>query len=296
MLDSAPPFPTDECLHVPGLPPVAGRAVYLGLLDYGEAWRLQLRLVDAVLHERLPELLLLCQHPDVITVGRRQRARDNILLPRFPTFEVERGGDATYHGPGQLVGYPILKLRPNPAGLSAPSERDLHRYLRALEGGLIDLCAACGVRAGRRGGATGVWTQSAFEVASVDGAEGGEEPRKIASMGIAVRRWVTFHGFALNVTTDLSRFAAINPCGFRAEVMTSLAELAARPPGSEPRPSDSSLGRAGDPGAVLSVEALLGRAGECLGARLARRFTAATPEWLAAQLALVEQDRAAVAE
>lgn len=302
MLDSAPPFPTDECLHVPGLPPVAGRAVYLGLLDYGEAWRLQLRLVDAVLHEHLPELLLLCQHPDVITVGRRQRARDNILSPRFPTFEVERGGDATYHGPGQLVGYPILKLRPNPGGVSAPSERDLHRYLRALEGGLIDLCAACGVPAGRRAGATGVWTHRAGEVASVasvasvDEAEGGEEPRKIASMGIAVRRWVTFHGFALNVTTDLSRFSAINPCGFRAEVMTSLAELSARPPGSEPSAGDSSAVPAADPAAVLSVEALLGRAGDCLGARLARRFTAATPEWLAAQLALVEQDRAAVAE
>ena len=74
---------------------------------------------------------VLCQHPDVITVGRRQRARDNILSPRFPTFEVERGGDATYHGPGQLVGYPILKLRPNPTGPGTPSERDLHRYLRA---------------------------------------------------------------------------------------------------------------------------------------------------------------------
>jgi lipoyl(octanoyl) transferase len=296
MLDSAPPFPTDECLHVPGLPPVAGRAVYLGLLDYGEAWRLQLRLVDAVLHERLPELLLLCQHPDVITVGRRQRARDNILSPRFPTFEVERGGDATYHGPGQLVGYPILKLRPSPGGVSAPSERDLHRYLRALEGGLIDLCAACGVRAGRRAGATGVWTHSTGEATGIEGAEGAEEPRKIASMGIAVRRWVTFHGFALNVTTDLQRFTAINPCGFRAEVMTSLAELSARPPSSDPGAGDSSGGTAGDPAAALSVEALLSWAGECLGARLARRFTAATPEWLAAQLALVEQDRAAVAE
>lgn len=296
MLDSAPPFPSDECLHVPGLPPVAGRAVYLGLLDYGEAWRLQLRLVDAVLHERLPELLLLCQHPDVITVGRRQRARDNILSPRFPTFEVERGGDATYHGPGQLVGYPILKLRPSPGGGSAPSERDLHRYLRALEGGLIDLCAACGVRAGRRAGATGVWTHSTGEAPGVNGAAGAEEPRKIASMGIAVRRWVTFHGFALNVTTDLQRFTAINPCGFRAEVMTSLAELAARPPSGDPDAGDSSRGMAGDPAAALSVEALLSWAGQCLGARLARRFTAATPEWLAAQLALVEQDRAAVAE
>lgn len=267
--------------------------MYLGLVDYGEAWRLQLRLVDAVLHDRLPDLLLLCQHPDVITVGRRQRARDNILSPRFPTFEVERGGDATYHGPGQLVGYPILKLRPNPATGSTPSERDLHRYLRAIEGGLIDLCAACGVAAGRRGGATGVWTPSPA-VEAIDGAE--SEAHKIASMGIAVRRWVTFHGFALNVTTDLQRFTAINPCGFRAQVMTSLAELGAQPPSSRSQAQATAPSAAGDAASVLSVESLLQPASECLGARLSRRFAAASPEWLAGELALVEQDRAAVAE
>lgn len=288
---AALPFPSDECLHVPGLDPVAGRAVYLGLIDYGEAWRLQLRLVDAVLHDRLPDLLLLCQHPDVITVGRRQRARDNILSPRFPTFEVERGGDATYHGPGQLVGYPILKLRPNPVAGGTPSERDLHRYLRALEGGLIDLCATCGIAAGRRSGATGVWTPSPAAQA-IDTAEA--EPHKLASMGIAVRRWVTFHGFALNVTTDLQRFTAINPCGFRAQVMTSLAELAAQSPQTAGQVPTTSPSDGAD--RELSVESLLQQASQCLGARLQRRFAEASPAWLAAELALVEQDRAAVAE
>ncbi len=289
MLAAVPPFPVDECLYVPGLAPAGGRAVYLGLVEYGEAWRLQLQLVDAVLRERLPELLLLCQHPDVITVGRRQRARDNILLPRFPTFEVERGGDATYHGPGQLVGYPILKLRPNPTGPGTPSERDLHRYLRALEGGLIDLCAACGVAAGRKAGATGVWTPPS------DPSDP-ESARKIASMGIAVRRWVTFHGFALNVTTDLQRFTAINPCGFRAEIMTSLEAQSGHAPGRAAPPAPASQTVVPEGLASLSVEALLSEASSCLGARLARHFTVEPREWLMRELALIEQDRSAVAE
>jgi lipoyl(octanoyl) transferase len=293
MSAASPLFPVDECLHVPGLAAVPGRVVDLGLIEYGEAWRLQQALVDAVLHEHLPDLLLLCQHPDVVTVGRRQRARDNILSPRFPTFEVERGGDATYHGPGQLVGYPILKLRPSPAGAASPSERDLHRYLRALEGGLIDLCAACGVGAGRRSGATGVWTlpPEPPQQAASDSSLTSEpvQPRKIASMGIAVRRWVTFHGFALNVTTDLARFTAINPCGVRAEVMTSLAELGAQPPPTLASPTAAAP--------ILSVESLLQRASECMGARLARHFTAASADWLRRELlAFGEQDRAAVAE
>ena len=120
-----------------------------------------------------------------------------------PVFEIERGGDVTYHGPGQLVGYPILKLE----------ERDLHKYLRDLEEGLIGVCADCGVAGGRNPGWTGVWIGD----------------RKVASIGIAVRRWVTLHGFALNVSTELGRFAAINPCGLHAAVMTSLTEAAGRP-------------------------------------------------------------------
>jgi lipoyl(octanoyl) transferase len=241
-----PPLPTvADTLVTPGLPPLDGQAAYLGLIDYGAAWRLQTELVEARHAERIPDTLLLCQHPDVITVGRRLAAQANILDPRFPVFEVERGGDATYHGPGQLVGYPILKLRPG-AGPDAPhGERDLHRYLRALEAALIDLCAGLGVPAGRNPGATGVWTLPTEEAAT----------RKLASMGIAVRRWITFHGFALNVTTELGRFRAINPCGFAASVMSSLAACGAALPG-----------------AALSVEGLLTAATERLGERLNRRF------------------------
>ncbi len=208
------------------------------------------------MQDRIVDTLLLCQHPDVITVGRRLRAQENILDSRFPLFEVERGGDVTYHGPGQLVGYPILKLRSRPAvtmpdgkgtpGGSLHGERDLHLYLRALEGALIDLCAELGVSAERKPGATGVWFA--------------DKTRKLASLGIAVRRWVTFHGFALNVCTDLSRFAAINPCGFRAEVMTSLAAAGALLPAAQP-------------GSTAPAEAIIDKAVRLLGARLGRQFT-----------------------
>lgn len=197
-------------------PSRSAAAVYLGELDYGTAWRLQQLLVERRARGEGQDLLLLCQHPDVITVGRRQRAQANILDPRFPVFEIERGGDATYHGPGQLVGYPILSLQPGRGAEHGDpwGERDLHAYLRALEDGLAALCAECGVATGRKAGQTGVWTA--------------DEQRKLVSLGIAVRRWVTFHGFALNVTTDLSRFATLNPCGLSARVMTSLHAEGAR--------------------------------------------------------------------
>jgi len=204
-------------------PPIfpAARAVYLGVVEYAAAWRLQQLLVERRARGLGEDLLLLCEHPDVITVGRRQRAQANILDPRYPIFEVERGGDATYHGPGQLVGYPILALRPGRGAEHGDpwGERDLHAYLRALEDALGALCAECGVAVSRREGQTGVWTA--------------DKARKLVSLGIAVRRWVTFHGFALNVTTELGRFATLNPCGLSAQVMTSLhaegAALAGRP-------------------------------------------------------------------
>ena len=202
------------------LQPLPADAVYLGELEYGTAWRLQQLLVERRARGSGEDLLLLCQHPDVITVGRRQRSQANILDPRFPIFETERGGDATYHGPGQLVGYPILGLRPGRGAEQGDpwGERDLHAYLRALEDALGALCQECGVATGRKAGLTGVWTA--------------DQGRKLASLGIAVRRWVTFHGFALNVTTELGRFATLNPCGLSAQVMTSLqaegAQLAGR--------------------------------------------------------------------
>jgi lipoyl(octanoyl) transferase len=156
------------------------------------------------------DLLLLVEHEPVITLGRGTRA-SSLPIPiadlqhrGVEVHEVERGGDVTYHGPGQLVGYPILDLRQH--------REDLHWYLRQLEAGLIHALGRLGVEADRRPGLTGVWTRG----------------RKIASIGIHVKQWVTFHGFALNVSTNLSAFDLIVPCGIPDVVMTSVArELSA---------------------------------------------------------------------
>jgi len=177
----------------------------LGRRDYQEVWQLQRELVEERRAGRIADTLLLCEHDEVLTVGRRSGARGNILSSGIPVVEVERGGDVTYHGPGQLVGYPILLLDED--------ERDLHAYLRHLEEAHLRLCADLGLAGRREPGWTGVWV--------------GE--RKLVSLGVAVRRWVTYHGFALNVATDLSRFFAINPCGLDAAVMTSLSALLGRP-------------------------------------------------------------------
>ncbi len=179
---------------------------WVGRVEYGAAWALQKEILQARIAGTAPDTLLLCEHPDVITLGRRLGSVANVLAPGdIPIFEVERGGDVTYHGPGQLVGYPILRL-------DGP-RRDLHRYLRDLEEVLIAVAARLGVPSGRAEGKTGTW---------VDGR------RKLASIGVAVRKWVTLHGFALNVSTDLEKFRAINPCGFAAGVMTSLSVEAGR--------------------------------------------------------------------
>jgi lipoate-protein ligase B len=151
------------------------------------------------------DLLLLVEHEPVVTLGRGTRPGSLPLPPAelgrrgVAVVEVERGGDVTYHGPGQLVGYPILQLREH--------REDLHWYLRQLEAVLITALGRLGVAAERRPGLTGVWT-------------GG---RKIASLGIHVKQWVTFHGFALNVNTDLRGFDLIVPCGIEGVVMTSVA-------------------------------------------------------------------------
>jgi lipoate-protein ligase B len=182
------------------------RVVDLSRREYGEVWKLQQELVAARQRGEIADTLVLVEHPDVITLGRRQSSQANVVAAGdIPIFEIERGGDVTYHGPGQLVGYPILALD--------DAERDLHLYLRNLEEALIGVCADVGVEGRRNPGWTGVWI--------------GE--RKVASLGIAVRKWVTMHGFALNVATELSRFAAINPCGLDAAVMTSLAQESGRP-------------------------------------------------------------------
>jgi lipoate-protein ligase B len=188
--------------------PLPLRVIDLGTREFGEVWQLQLETVAARQRDEIPDTLLLVEHPDVITMGRRARP-ENLLAPEgIPIFEIERGGDVTYHGPGQLVGYPILRL--------VDRERDLHLYLRRLEETMIRAVGELGLPAGRRQGWTGAWTL-------------GDRPRKLGSIGVAVKRWVTLHGFALNVATDLRRFAAIQPCGLDAAVMTSVSAELGRP-------------------------------------------------------------------
>jgi lipoate-protein ligase B len=177
---------------------------HLGVVPYGEALELQRALAEDRIAGRIPDTLLLLEHPPVITLGRGWKKSslplDAEALRRrgIEVFEIERGGDVTYHGPGQLVGYPIIGLQQHTP--------DLHWYLRQLEAVLIAALADFGIPAQRSTGYTGVWT-------------GG---RKIASIGIHVKQWVTWHGFALNVTTDLSPFSLIVPCGIPDVVMTSV--------------------------------------------------------------------------
>jgi lipoate-protein ligase B len=181
----------------------------LGRRRYGETLLLQRSLVERRLADRSgDDILLLVEHEPVVTLGRGSRptslpmSRAAMERQGLEVFDVERGGDVTWHGPGQLVGYPILDL--------SRHRPDLHWYLRALEQVLIDALLRLGLAAGRRPGLTGVWTGD----------------RKIASIGIHVRQWVTFHGFALNVATDPRAFDSIVPCGIHGVTMTSLsAEL-----------------------------------------------------------------------
>jgi len=182
----------------------------LGTREYGEVWALQKELLAARQRDEIPDTLVFVEHPHVITLGRGTHRENLLAVDDIPTFEIERGGDVTYHGPGQLVGYPIFLLR--------PEERELRQYLRNLEESLIRGIAPFGVAGTRNPGWTGVWT---------DEAPTGEK-RKLASIGVAVKRWVTMHGFALNVSTDLSRFTAINPCGLEANVMGSLSSVTGR--------------------------------------------------------------------
>jgi lipoyl(octanoyl) transferase len=172
---------------------------WLGRVPYGEALELQRRLAgDRIAGRLTQDRLVLLEHPPVLTLGRGSRAAHVLRPDGVDVFEVERGGDVTYHGPGQLVGYPILDL--------TGYRQDLHWYLRTLEQALIEALASLEIAALRRPGFTGVWT-------------GG---RKIASIGVHVKQWVTWHGFALNVTTDLLAFDRIVPCGIAGVEMTSV--------------------------------------------------------------------------
>ena len=174
----------------------------LGRMEYGRTWAIQKALVPRRAEDRIPDGLILVEHDPVVTLGRRGTDAD-ILDPGLPVFRVERGGEATYHGPGQLVGYPILKL---------PDRLEVKRLVRDLEEVLIRTCADFGIAAGHEGPERGVWVQD----------------RKIASLGLAVQRNVTSHGFAHNVNTDLSAFLKIKPCGHAGTIMTSMARLLGR--------------------------------------------------------------------
>ncbi|HXQ97249.1 MAG TPA: lipoyl(octanoyl) transferase LipB [Candidatus Limnocylindrales bacterium] len=193
--------------------------VDLGLIGYEAAWALQRRVVGARKLALVPDVLLQCEHPHVITLGRNGR-RENLLAPEplLRQMGVEfqstnRGGDITYHGPGQLVAYPILNL--------AEIRRDVGWYVRQLEKAMIRVTAEYGIVAGRREGRTGVWV----DVVEPDGARSEE---KLGAIGVHISRWVTSHGLAYNVTTDLRYFDLIVPCGIADKRATSLERLLGR--------------------------------------------------------------------
>ena len=177
-------------------------------VSYTDGLVIQENAVAAILSGEINDTIFLLEHEPVYTIGRlrdQSSLREVATLP-YPVFETNRGGQATYHGPGQLVGYPILDL--NPRG------RDLHLHLRLIEDALIAACADLGVYAGRREGMTGVWVEN----------------RKLASIGVGVRKWVSMHGFAINVTREsLPPFIAITPCGLDGVSMTCLETEAAKP-------------------------------------------------------------------
>lgn len=183
----------------------------LGLVSYADGLELQRALVEDRKAGRVPDTLLLLQHPHVLTIGVKKDGRQHILAPAaqlaargVEVFETGRGGDVTYHGPGQLVGYPIIDLNPD--------RRDVHRYVRDLEEMMIRVCADYGLHADRVKGMSGAWIGDS----------------KIGAIGVRISRWVTSHGFAFNVTTDLDFFNLIVPCGIADKAVTSLAAQTGR--------------------------------------------------------------------
>ena len=183
--------------------------VDLGRMSYGKAYDLQRKLVEARIADSIPDVLLFVEHPHVITAGRNSE-NQNLLISKegladrgYEFFETDRGGDFTYHGPGQIVGYPIFQLK--------EWKQDVAAFLRTLEEVLIQSLSDFDIQAGRREDWTGVWV-------------GDTEPnrRKIVSIGIHLKRWVTSHGFALNWKTDMEGFQLINPCGLMDRLMTSI--------------------------------------------------------------------------
>jgi lipoyl(octanoyl) transferase len=185
----------------------------LGLVPYADGLELQRQLVEDRKADRIPDTLLLLQHPHVLTIGVKKDGRSHILASPdrlaslgVDVFETGRGGDVTYHGPGQLVGYPIVDLNPD--------RRDVHRYVRDLEEVMIRVCADYGLEAGRVKGFSGAWI--------------GDE--KIGAIGVRISRWITSHGVAFNVTTDVDFFNLIVPCGIADKGVTSLTSKLGRAP------------------------------------------------------------------
>ncbi len=181
-----------------------------GLLPYGEAWDLQHRLHSLRREGKIEDTLLLLEHPHTYTLGKTANRANLTGSDRYleengiKVFEIDRGGDITYHGPGQLVGYPIIDLQ--------KWKPDSHLYLRTLEEMMIDVLADYGIAAGRKDGFTGVWVYE----------------EKIAAIGIKISRWVTMHGFAFNINTDLNLFSGIIPCGIKDKDVTSLSKILGR--------------------------------------------------------------------
>ena len=211
----------------------------LGTMPYAEALALQRAVAKARISGAIAEdVLLLVEHPPVITLGRSSKSQHLLASPAqlaargVELFEVERGGDVTFHGPGQLVGYPIVDLKRH--------RKDLHWHLRQVEEALIRALAPFGIAAERSVGQTGVWTRG----------------RKLASIGVHVRDWVTWHGFALNVTTDLSYFELMVPCGIAEVEMTSVAREMERQPSSAPGVNLSERARSLVVGGLADVFAL----------------------------------------
>ena len=185
----------------------------LGVVPYADGLELQRRLVEERKAGLIPDTLLLLEHPHVVTIGVKKDGRSHILAAPdrlaalgVDVFETGRGGDVTYHGPGQLVGYPIIDLNPD--------RRDVHRYVRDLEEVMIRVCASYGIEAGRVKGFSGAWV--------------GDE--KIGAIGVRISRWITSHGFAFNVATDINFFGLIVPCGIADRGVTSLAAQISRVP------------------------------------------------------------------
>ncbi|MDG7013698.1 MAG: lipoyl(octanoyl) transferase LipB [Nitrososphaerota archaeon] len=174
----------------------------LGTMEYGQALEFQKRLTARRAKGKIPDSLILVEHPHVVTLGRKT-SPDNFKPQSIPVFQVERGGDATYHGPGQLVGYPVFLL----------NDHDVRRHVRSIEEAVIRSAAAYGVDGGRLEGHPGVWVRG----------------KKLASIGVAVADWVSYHGFALNVNTDLSYFDLIRPCGLDPSTMTSMQKILGGP-------------------------------------------------------------------